>query len=591
MRVDPAQIIPALGWMPRLTRRDLRADSIAGLTGAAIVLPQGVAFAIIAGLPPEYGVYTAIVTAFVAALFGSSSVMVSGPTTAISVVVFTTLAPMAEPGSARYVELALLLTVMVGIIQIVAALARLGQIVAFVSHSVMTGFTAAAALLIGVSQLPDALGVTVERGGTVVDRLVRTVEAADALSLAALTISAATLVTVAVLQSISKKLPGFLVALVVGGGIGWLFRNSGTEVPMVGALPAALPAFYIPVFDFSDVSLLGQGAFAIALIGLLEALSIGRAMAIRRHERFNATQEIFGQGLSNLVGGFFQCYVGSGSFTRSGINMEVGARTPLAAMLSSVFLAAMTLLLLPLIAFIPTPAIAGLILYVAWRLIDRREIRHILTSSSSETAVLGVTFAAGLLVELDFAIYLGVIASLMVFLHKTSQPVLGVGAPKLVNGQRKFVGASENNLPECPQITILRLDGTLYFGSVEHVERAFRRVERERPQARIKVLILKGVGNIDLAGADLLIDEIRQARARGGEFHMIAQFAPLLNRMARLHVLDELHEANLHLNKGTAIEAAVAQADNEICRTCRLRVYHECAGKPGARAALRELGY
>ncbi|MEM8741734.1 MAG: SulP family inorganic anion transporter [Pseudomonadota bacterium] len=591
MRVDPAQIIPALGWMPRLTRRDLRADTLAGLTGAAIVLPQGVAFAIIAGLPPEYGVYTAIVTAFIAALFGSSSVMVSGPTTAISVVVFTTLAPLAEPGTARYIELALLLTVMVGIIQIVAALARLGQIVAFVSHSVMTGFTAAAALLIGVSQLPDALGVTVERGGTVVDRLVRTIEAADAVSLAALTISAATLVTVAVLQSISKKLPGFLVALVVGGAIGWLFRNNGTEVPMVGALPAALPAFYIPIFDFSDISLLGQGAFAIALIGLLEALSIGRAMAIRRHERFNATQEIFGQGLSNLVGGFFQCYVGSGSFTRSGINMEVGARTPLAAMLSSVFLAAMTLLLLPLIAFIPTPAIAGLILYVAWRLIDRREIRHILTSSSSETAVLGVTFAAGLLVELDFAIYLGVIASLMVFLHKTSQPVLGVGAPKLVNGQRKFVAARENNLPECPQITILRLDGTLYFGSVEHVERAFRRVERERPQARIKVLILKGVGNIDLAGADLLIDEIRQARARGGEFHMIAQFAPLLNRMAQLHVLDELNEANLHLNKGTAIEAAVAQADNEICRTCRLRVYHECAGKPGARAALRELGY
>ncbi|MEM9050203.1 MAG: SulP family inorganic anion transporter [Pseudomonadota bacterium] len=591
MRLNPAQIIPALAWMPRLTRRDLRADAIAGMTGAAIVLPQGVAFAIIAGLPPEYGVYTAIVTAFIAALFGSSKIMVSGPTTAISVVVFTTLAPMAEPGSARYIELALLLTIMVGVIQVVAALARMGQIVAFVSHSVMTGFTAAAALLIGVSQLPNAMGVTVERGGTVIDRLVRTVEAADAFSLTALTISVATLVTVAVLQSISKKLPGFLVALAVGGLIGWAFQAHGESVPTVGALPAALPALYLPDIDFSDVSLLGQGAFAIALIGLLEALSIGRAMAIRRHERFDATQEIFGQGLSNVVGGFFQCYVGSGSFTRSGINMEVGARTPLAAMLSSVFLAAMTLLLLPLIALIPTPAIAGLILYVAWRLIDRREIRHILTSSTSETAVLGVTFAAGLLVELDFAIYLGVIASLMVFLHKSSQPVLGVGAPKLVNGQRKFVAARENNLPECPQITILRLDGTLYFGSVEHVEREFRRVERERPQARIKVLILKGVGNVDLSGADLLIDEIRQARIRGGDFHMIAQFEPLLNRMGRLHVLEELGEANLHLNKGTAIETAVAQADNEVCRTCRLRIYHECSTKPGARAALRELGY
>ncbi|GIX12832.1 MAG: sulfate transporter [Paracoccaceae bacterium] len=517
--------------------------------------------------------------------------MVSGPTTALSVVLFATLAPLAVPGSPRFVELALLMTVMVGVIQLAAAAARMGVVVSFISHSVMTGFTAAAAILIAVSQIPAALGVEVERGGTVIERLWRLAGAAPGAHLPALAIAMATLVTVAAIQSRSRRLPGFLIALAVGGVMGWAMERWGLPVRTVGVLPAALPRPVLPDIDLGDLSLVAEGAFAVALIGLLEALSIGRAMAIRRRERFEPTQEIFGQGMSNLIGGFFQCYASSGSFTRTGINHEVGARTPLAAVFASLFLAVIMLLVAPLIAHVPMPAIAGLILYVAWRLIDRREIRHILTSSSSETAVLATTFLAGLLVELDFAIYVGVIASLLVFLHKSSQPVVTVSAPKLVNGQRKFVSAKENNLPECPQITIIRLYGALYFGSVEHVEREFRRVEREHPQQRIKVVILTGVGDIDLSGADLLIDEINLARARGGDVHIVAQATPLLNRLARLHVLEALGPGNLHLSKATAIAAAVEQADNEICRPCRLRVFHECARKPGARAALRELGY
>lgn len=591
VRVQVDRILPFLGWARGMTPESIRADAFAGFTNAAIVLPQGVAFATIAGLPPEYGLYTALVTAVVAALFGSSMIMISGPTTAISAVVFATLAPFATPGTEEFVSMALLLTVMVGAMQLLAGFARLGGIVSFVSHSVMTGFTAAAALLIGASQLAGALGITVERGGTVLDRLARVVAAIDETNLLALLIASITLFSVVVLQSISKKIPGFLIALGIGGGVAWLLDAGEKGVSMVGALPAALPHFQAPDLALNRASELAEGAFAIALIGLLEAVSIGRAFAVRRHERFNASQEMVGQGLSNFVGGFFQAYAGSGSFTRSAVNAEVGARTPLSGILSSAFLALMLILILPLVAHIPTPAMAGLILYVSYKLIDRKEIRHVWESSRSETAVLAVTFLTGLLIELDFAIYIGVISSLLLFLHKTSHPALGVGAPKLVNGSRKFVGAHENNLPECPQITVLRLDGTLYFGSVEHIERELRKVERNDPQQRIKLLILKGCGDIDLAGGDLLIDEIRSSRRRGGDFHMIATFPPLLNRLRRLHVLDELGDSNLHVNKGDAIIAAVEQADNEVCRTCRARIFHECAGKPGARAAMRELGY
>jgi SulP family sulfate permease len=583
--------LPFLRWLPLMTRSSLRADAIAGLTGAAIGLPQGVAFATIAGLPPEYGIYTSIVTGLLAALFGSSMVMASGPVTALSVVLYATLAPLAPPGSPRFVELALLLTVFVGAVQIAAGVARLGALVSFVSHSVMTGFTAAAAILIAVSQLGGALGLSPERGGTAIERVVNVAAVIGNASGAAVSVGLATLVTVALLQRRWPKAPGFLIALVLGGVLAHALGGAAGGIEMVGALPAALPSLHFPDVTLADAGLVAEGAFAIAVIGLLEALSIGRAMAIRRRERFNASQEMVGQGISNVVGGFFQSYASSGSFTRSGINLEVGARTPLAAILASVFLAVITLAVLPLIAHVPVPGMAGLILYVAWRLIDWREIRHILSTSRAETMVLGLTFLSGLFVELDFAVYVGVIASLALFLYKTSHPVLAVGAPMLINGQRKFVGASEHHLPECPQITILRLDGALYFGSVEHLESEFRKIEREHRQQRIKVLILKGVGDIDLAGADLLINEIRRARTKGGDFHMVAQFPPLLSRLERLHVIEELGTRNLHQNKGEVIVAAVAQADNEICRTCRLRIFHECAGKPGARAAMRELGY
>ncbi|QDL93731.1 SulP family inorganic anion transporter [Paroceanicella profunda] len=577
--------------MRGMTRTTLRADAIAGFTGAAVVLPQGVAFATIAGLPPEFGIYTAIVAGLVAALFGSSMVMVSGPTTALSVIIYTTLSPLAEPGSPSYIELMLQLTVMVGVIQLAAGFARMGSVVSFVSHSVMTGFTAAAAILIVVSQLPTALGVQIPGGGTVFERLERVAFALPETNLTALLLSGVTLAAVVLLQRFSRVLPGFLLALVLGSLLGWVLQADLLGVRMVGALPGALPDLRVPDFNTSDTPDLAKGAFAIALIGLLEAVSIGRAMAIRRRERFNATQEIFGQAASNIVGGFFQNYASSGSFTRTGVNVEMGARTPLATVFASLFLALMMLLVLPLIAHIPRPAMAGLILYVAYRLIDQREIRHVIRSSRGESAVLGVTFLSGLLIELDFAIYVGVIASLLLFLHKSSQPAVMVGAPKLVNGARKFVGAKDANLSECPQITIIRIDGLIYFGSVEHIEREFRKVEREHPQQRIKVLILKSVGDIDLAGADLLIEEIRTARRKGGDFHLIAQTTNMLGRLRRLQVIEELGHEKLHANKGEAIAAAVADADNEICRGCRIRLFHECATKPGAHAAMRELGY
>lgn len=588
------QFLPFLSWMRKSNGETLRADAFAGFTNAAIVLPQGVAFAVIAGLPPEFGLYTAMITAVIAALFGSSMVMVSGPTTAISAVVFATLVPFAEPSTELFIAYALLLTVMVGVVQLIAGIARLGSMVSFVSHSVMIGFTAAAAILIGVSQLAGVIGVEVEQGGTVIERMQKVWHARDGANLIALYIAAATLLTLIVMQRISRKLPGFLIALVVGSLLAIALNAEEAGVRMVGALPSVVPSFEMPHITLDALQELTEGAIGIALIGLLEAISIGRAFAMRRHERFDANQEIIGQGLSNFIGGFFQAYAGSGSFTRSGVNDESGARTPFAAIFSSVFLAIILLLVAPYVAHIPTPAMAALILYVAYKLINQREIRHIVDSSYSETVILGLTFLAGLLIELDFAIYLGVIASLLVFLNRTAHPSLQVGAPQTINGERKFVESSTSAIEkarECPQISIIRLDGTLYFGSVEQVEKDMRAIEETHPQLLQKLLVLKGVGNVDLAGADLILDETRSAREMGGDFRLICDFPPLINRLKRLHVIEEIGEENLHENKSSAIAAAVRGADDSICQNCRARVFHECAGKAGAREAMRDFGY
>ncbi|MBL4749606.1 MAG: SulP family inorganic anion transporter [Amylibacter sp.] len=569
--------LPDLSWVSDLNGRRVSADAYAGFINAAIVLPQGVAFATIAGLPPEYGLYTAMITAIVAAIFGSSMIMISGPATAISAILFATLKDMAVPESARYIELALMMTILVGLFQMAAGLGRLGGLVSFVSHSVMTAFTAAAALLIAVSQLAGAFGVQVERGGNVVERLVQLFEHITETNSLALLIAGVTLGAAIILQKVSPRLPGFLIALLAGSFLAWMLDAANSGVSMVGALPPLALRFTPPTGVLQDIGALAQGAAAIALVGLLEAISIGRAFAVRRKEQFDANQEMIGQGLSNVVGGFFQCYAGSGSFTRSGLNAAVGATSPLSAIFASLFLGLILVFIAPLVTYIPTPAMAGLILFVAWKLIDVKEISHIIISKSPETVILVLTLAAGLLVELEFAIYVGVIASLCVFIYDSAHPELPITAPvTMPSGDRKFRDVQAHDIDQCPQLVTFRLDGPLYFGSVEHVEHKIKKMRRENPKQIHMILYLKGVGKIDLAGADLLIDTIRDIKSKGGSFRIVALFPPLISSLRKLHVIDALGEDHLFSSKGEAVSDATKDLNRKICKICLKDVFREC---------------
>ena len=370
-------IFPFLLWFKLLSKESIKADFLAGLTGAVIVLPQGVAFATIAGLPPEYGLYTAMVTPIVAALFGSSFHLVSGPTTAISIVVFSAVSHHVEPGTPEFVSMALTLTFLAGVYQFAFGVARLGSLVNFVSHTVVIGFTAGAAILIATSQLKHITGIFVPKGETFLHTWMDLYAGIGDINPYLFVIGLATLISALVAKRFMPKLPNLLIGMIVGSVLALFFKNY-SEIKLVGEIPAHLPPLSHPEFSFETLKLLAPEAFAVALLGLIEAVSISRAVATKSSQRIDSNQEFIGQGLSNITGSFFSSYAGSGSFTRSGINYEAGAKTPLSAILAAVFLMIIVLLIAPLTAYLPIAAMGGVILLVAYNLIDFHHIKHTL---------------------------------------------------------------------------------------------------------------------------------------------------------------------------------------------------------------------
>ncbi len=577
-------VLPFMVWAPMVTRESVRADLIAGLTGATIVLPQGVAFAAIAGLPPEYGFYTAMVPAVIAALFGSSWHLVSGPTTAISALVFAALVGSLAPGSSAFIQAAIALTLMVGLFQLALGLGRLGALVDFVSHSVMIGFTGGAALLIGLSQVRHALGMDLPRPEHFLDFVTALATRAGEVDPFAVLIAVSSLATAIAVKRYAPRAPNYLIALGVGSALAYILGAS--DVAMVGHIPSITPGFAMPIVETELFRDLAPSALAIALVGLLEAASISRAISIKSGQNLDANQEFVGQGLSNIIGSFFQCYASSGSFTRSGVNFEAGARTPLAALAAAAFLLLILIFVGDWFAYVPIPAMAGVIILVAWKLIDFKGIQHIVSTSRNETAIAIVTCITTLFINLEFAIYVGVFLSLLIFLKKTANPFLGIGAPDPTTPNRMFRDATGNELPECPQVVIVRLDGPFYFGSVEHIRRWFRGLEVKRSAQKHMLFIIKGVGEVDLPGAELLIEEAARRKRYGGSFHVLTKAVRTISRLQKFKVSNALSLEHVHTSKGEALEEIIPRLDPSICEQCKLRIFRECAAQPGGDAAL-----
>lgn len=569
---------PFLEWTSSV-KPHFKNDAVAGLTGMVIVLPQAVAFAMIAGLPPEYGLYAAMIPTIIAALFGSSHHLVSGPTTAISLVVYAKLSAFATPGSPEYISLALTLTFLVGAIQLSLGLFKLGALINFVSHSVMVGFTAGAGVLITFSQLKHCLGLNASGANLshLLPNLAREIKHAN---LTAAGLAAFVFATAWALRRFKPKWPGMLLALLLGALLAAAINAKGRGVLMLGALKATLPPLSLPDVTFDAVYTLTPSALVVAMLALAEAVVIARAVAIQSRQHIDSNQEFIGQGLSNIFGSFFSGYASSGSFTRSGVNFEAGAKTPMAAVYSSLLLLAAAQLVAPLTAHLPMPAMGGALVFVAVHLIDLKAMRRILATSKPEGLVMGFTLFGALFFELEFAVIAGVMASLLLYLNRTSHPRIDTLTPDPADPHHGFVGIEGTQLQECPQLKVLRIDGSIFFGAVNHIANEIDRISSENPEAKHILIEGGGVNFIDVSGCEMLYELRAEMLEKGVILHFCSLKSEVLNVVSRGGCLRSKAPYQIFSTKYDAIHTLVPLLDPERCRICRKRTFAECSGQP-----------
>lgn len=569
------RFLPFLNWLPLVNRQSLQQDFMAGLTGAVVVLPQGVAFATIAGLPPQYGLYTAMITPIIAALFGSSRHLVSGPTTAISIVVFSSISQYATPGSPEFIQLALTLTFLAGVYQFAFGIARLGVLVNFVSHTVVIAFTAAAAILIATSQVKHVLGLELERGHSFAHTWYELFTHIGNTNLYVFIIAMVTLGVALFGRKLSRRVPHLLLGLVVGSLLAFGVGADIHHIELVGEIPSQLPPLSSPVFSLDTIRMLAPQAFAVALLGLIEAVSIARSVATRSHQHIDGNQEFIGQGMSNIISSFFSSYAGSGSFTRSGINYDSGAQTPFSAIFAAVILMVIVLLIAPLTAYLPVAAMGGVILLVAYNLIDFHHIKEIFKTNQTETSIFLVTFFSTLFLELEFAIYIGVLLSLVIFLAKTSKPQITVLAPDTSEERRPLVSTDTKPLYECPQLKMIRIDRSIYFGSVSYLQSRLQSVESQSGIKNI-LLVASRVNYIDMAGAEMLTREALRLQSLGGGLYLCGLKAELWQFLAEGGFLRKIGTQYFFADKSRAIKSIYSRLDDKACEQCQYHVFNEC---------------
>ena len=586
------------GWVRQVTPATLRLDAMAGLLGAVLVLPQGIAFATLAGLPPEYGLYTAIIPCIIAALFGSSWHVMSGPTNANSLALFAMLSPLAIAFSPMYIQLALAVTVMVGVLQWLIGALRLGMLANFISPAVLFGFTSGAALLIAVHALPDFLGLAAAPEHSAAGVLAHVLTQLPYASPAALVVAGITLAVALGLRRVRRNWPYMLIGLAVATALAWAWSRwtAGSATPssalrLVGTIATPWPRFEVPRISWAQASDLVGLAFALTIVALGQAIAIARAVAQRSGQRIDANREFRGQGLSNIIGGFFSSYVSCGSMNRSMPNLEAGARTPLASVFSALLLLALVAVSAPVLAQIPMAALAGLLVLVALALLDLKRWRQLVALSRTDFSVALATLVATVTIRLEVAILLGMLLSLMSFLYRTSRPAMRSMGFDSRGLDRQFVVIDTPDdpdepphptLPECPQLKLLRMEGEVYFGATQHVADILHAL-RSQPNPQKHLLVMaKSMNFIDLAGAELWEAELAARRAMGGNLYFHRPRPEVISMWRKTGFTDVLGPEHQFSDKFSAISTIFGKLDPEICRHCSARIFRECKTAPGA---------
>lgn len=552
-------------------------DAVSGLTLAVVLLPQAIAFAILAGLPAETGLVTAVIGAIVGALWGSSVLVHTGPTSAVSLLVMSSVAATAPADPSAMVVVAGLLAVMAGTVQVILGVARLGVLVTFVSDAVIVGFAAGAGIQIAVSELRHVLRVDVA-ARALWPRLEAILQQLPDVHLPSLVIGTATIALLVGIRMIRRSWPATLLALLATSALAALLGPSQLGLNVIGALPTDLPRPQsLPIFDGALISSLATGALAIASIGLIQTMAVARSLPNPGGERLDANQEFVGQGLANIVAGWFSGFSVSGSFSRSAVAAETGARTPLAAVISGAFVLAFMLLFGPLGAYLPRAALAGILIVVAIKMIDLDRIRQVVRSSRGESVVMSVTFLGTLFLPIDVAVLAGILTALGHYVLRTSAPdVVPVRPDECF---RHFVRHSPQD--PCTQLAIFDIRGDLYFGATSHVEDTLLSHCDDHPDQRFLLLRMQGVNRIDVSGVRMLERLAEDRRRHVGDLYLTRIQRPVLRFMISTRFHETLGRDHF-LNVDTAVDTLFHHVlDPAVCvYECRMRAFRECQTIP-----------
>lgn len=557
---------PLIGTIGNYKREYFTKDLVAALTVAVVVIPQSMAYALIAGVNPVYGLYTAIVSTIIASAFGSSNHAIAGPTNAIALLVAGSMAPYMAQENAY--EMLFLMTFMVGVLQILFGVIKLGKVINFVSHSVVIGFTAGAGVLIGLGQLSTLLGMSIKGSAhmSTMEKFYYVITHLSETNLYALGLGVMTMAIIIVCKKINKKLPGALIGIIIPIIFIVMFSLDQKGVKLTGFIPSSLPPFKMLVFDTSVMQNVFSGALAIAIIGLVEAIAISKSIATTSRQKIDANQEFIAQGLANAGASFFQCFAGSGSFTRSAINFQSGAVTRLAGMMSGVVVALVLVFFAPYAQYIPSPCLAGVILVIAYNMVDKKEISHIIKAGkfkSDSLAMMATCILAVILPDLDVAIYSGIALSIALYLKDTNKAPMKILVPS--EGKNGSIIEKEvRSIKEKMDILIIQLEGNLFFGSAEDLQ---AKLEDLADKSKVFILRMKYVANIDLTALGVLKVFIRTIKESGGTVIFSGVKSEFSTLLVNTHINADVGENNVFMSENEIFASstnALERAQN-IC--------------------------
>lgn len=530
--------VPVARWLPAYKMADLPGDLTAGITVAVMLIPQGMAYAMLAGLPPIVGLYASIVPLALYALFGTSRQLAVGPVAMVSLMVAASVGAMAEPGSDAFVGLAVVLALLVGVMQSAMGLFRLGFLVRFLSHPVISGFTSAAALIIGLSQLKHMLGVKLPRTHHIHEILIGAVEHFAEWNWVAVAIGVVAVAVILLLKKFARRIPGALV--VVGGATlaVWLFDLQQYGIAVVGEVPAGIPAPTLPSFTFTQLTELLPAAITISLVGFMESISVAKAVAAKNKYKVDADQELIGLGVANVGAAFFGGYPVTGGFSRTAVNDQSGARTPLASLITAGAIAIALLTITPLFAWLPNAVLAAVVMAAVFGLIDIKEVVHLWKVRKSDLVQLVVTFAATLTFGIEIGIGVGVGVSIAQVIWSSARPVIArlgrvVGTPFWRDTARI------EDLETFDDVVVLRLDARLYFANVARLEQEVEGVQKDRP--RSVVVDFGGVNDVDTSALHVLEELHNTLEGLGQRLALARVKAAVRDQIAADHLNDILH--------------------------------------------------